>query len=507
MAIIFSAARRNPVIKTTRKTKTKNLERRSRQGFGGDYKFREEDFDFDIERVQREMLDGAKKHRGRPAQSSEASHALPTAQRLRLIWKEPSAQSSGAFYTEDSEDFEILTEIQHYGGKTNLIDFTTDYRIALFFACDGDYDKEGRVVLQKNDSIDGEIQTPWNPRHRVIAQKSVFVRPRKGYIDPKKEDVVEIPAALKEPMLEHLEKYHGIDKEAVYNDLHGFIYNQDRHGEFYTRFFRGYAYANEGKYDEAIKHYDAAIKLNPRIAEAYISRGIAYSEKDELDIAIRDYNKAIELEPNNLFVYTNRSVAYHNKGDFDNAIRDYNKLIELEPNNPTTYTNRGCAYASKNDLDAAIKDFDKAIEHDQNFTEAYIRRGIAYGQKDDLDAAIKDFDKAIEHDQNNPLAYNTRGIAYVQKKDLETAIKDFYKAIEIDSDAADPIIYSVRGIAWLHKKEWDKARSDLKTAKDKEIDIIDSFHNGYDYESVADFEQKTGIKLPLDIAAMLTPNQ
>ena len=35
-------------------------------------------------------------------------------------------------------------------------------------------------------------------------------------------------------------------------------------------------------------------------------------------------------------------------------------------------------------------------------------------------------------------------------------------------------------------------------------DIVDSFHN--DYASVEDFEQKTGIQLPEDIAAMLTPS-
>ena len=49
----------------------------------------------------------------------------------------------------ETVDFEILTEIQHYGGKTNLIDFTTDYLIALFFACDGHHDKEGRIIMQK----------------------------------------------------------------------------------------------------------------------------------------------------------------------------------------------------------------------------------------------------------------------------------------------------------------------------------------------------------------------
>lgn len=50
------------------------------------------------------------------------------------------------------DDLEILTELQHYGGKTNLIDFTTDYLVALFFACDGNRDKPGRVILLQKES-------------------------------------------------------------------------------------------------------------------------------------------------------------------------------------------------------------------------------------------------------------------------------------------------------------------------------------------------------------------
>ena len=50
-------------------------------------------------------------------------------------------------YTYETDTFEILTELQHYGGNTNLIDFTTDNHIALFFACNGFSDKPGRVIL------------------------------------------------------------------------------------------------------------------------------------------------------------------------------------------------------------------------------------------------------------------------------------------------------------------------------------------------------------------------
>ena len=51
--------------------------------------------------------------------------------------------------------------------------------------------------------------------------------------------------------------------------------------------------------------------------------------------------------------------------------------------------------------------------------------------------------------------------------------------------------------------EWEKAKLDLTVAKAMEEDIVAAFRN--DYESVLDFEQKQDLKMPKDIAAMLTP--
>ena len=62
-------------------------------------------------------------------------------------------------------------------------------------------------------------------------------------------------------------------------------------------------------------------------------------------------------------------------------------------------------------------------------------------------------------------------------------------------------------VRW-HEYTWEngkKARADQMIAKNTGMDIIAAFH--YFYESVPDFEQKTGVKLPADIAAMLTPTQ
>ncbi len=142
-------------------------------------------------------------------------------------------------YTYEMDDMEILTELQHYGGQTNLIDFTTDYHIALFFACDGAGDKDGRaVLLPKTEDIEDPINPPRNPRNRVIAQKSTFVRPHEGFLEPEQFTTIDIPQYLKQPMLNHLRKYHGISTETVYNDLHEFIRNQDVHQNAYLELYR-----------------------------------------------------------------------------------------------------------------------------------------------------------------------------------------------------------------------------------------------------------------------------
>lgn len=150
------------------------------------------------------------------------------------------------FSRKPVEELERLSEIQHYGGKTNLIDFTEDYLIALFFACDGSPCENGRVILQEKALLKAYIAEPYEPINRVIAQKSVFVEHPDGFIEPNRNDVINIPAVLKKPLREHLDRYHGITPATIYNDIHGFIGHQRRNLEIYTEIYLGLAYKRKG---------------------------------------------------------------------------------------------------------------------------------------------------------------------------------------------------------------------------------------------------------------------
>ncbi len=272
---------------------------------------------FDIEVVQKEMLNGAKKHTGH----------LPHTEHLPMGFQ-PTLAGVLEVKEEDTApiDFEMLTEIQHYGGKTNLIDFTTDYCIALFFACDGHHNKDGRLILLKTHNIKNMIRYPKDPRHRVIAQKSVFIRPPKGYIEQHEYDIVAIPDKLKKTTLQYLRKYHGIFTETIYNDLHGFIKNQDIHQSANTHFYRGLACRKQNQYQDAIEHYTKAIELNPDYIEVYNSRGYAFFIKKDYVEAMADFDYTIQNNPNNatvLFTHIYKGFAALHMQEWEKAKSEF----------------------------------------------------------------------------------------------------------------------------------------------------------------------------------------
>ena len=264
---------------------------------------------------------------------------------------------------------------------------------------------------------------------------------------------------------------------------------------------RGVAYHRKGKLDLAVKDYNIAIKLNPDDANAYSNRSNVYREMGEFNRAIDDANTAIKLNPNFTEAYSNRGAAYGAKGDFDLAIKDCSKAIELNPNCTEAYSNRGNAYLKKGQVDLAIKDCSKAIELNPDYVGAYINRGNAYMHKQEIDLAIVDYTKAIRLNPRLAKAYFNRGNAYCQKGKFDLAIGDYNKVTQLNPSFVRA--YYCRAFVWLHLHEWEKAKSDLITTKGMGTDIVALFRNLH--SSVADFEQKHNVKLPEDIAPMLTP--
>lgn len=62
-------------------------------------------------------------------------------------------------------------------------------------------------------------------------------------------------------------------------------------------FMGNYDYFNY-RTNQALKHYNKAIKLQPEYRDALYMRAAAYAEIEEYSLALRDYEKVLELDPN-----------------------------------------------------------------------------------------------------------------------------------------------------------------------------------------------------------------
>lgn len=272
-----------------------------------------------------------------------------------------------------TKEDEILARIQHYGGKTNLIDFTTDYLIALFFACLGSNDEDGRVILLKNKDESGNYKIKKAPSiiRRAETQKSIFVEPDKGFIDLTTDNssIICIPGCMKGELKSYLRDYHDISAERVYNDLHGFIRLQDTYLPIYEVLSEGQKWEDEG---DKIGSLESLEELKERYSERQEEQNLnrvmeeIKKLKESYQKAIGAYSRALKsttLEKRKLFeIHHKIGIVYYKKGEYDQAIEKYGEAIELNPEEPIFYYHRGEAYEKKGDDCQTVKDFEHATE-------------------------------------------------------------------------------------------------------------------------------------------------
>ena len=166
------------------------------------------------------------------------------------------------------------------------------------------------------------------------------------------------------------------------------------------------------KYNEAIKHLDISIKLNPNYAVSFGNKGIAHAEKKQYQEAISNYDKAIKIEKNFFDAYLNKGIALKNIHKYEDALKYYYLCIKVNPEHPKIYSNLGNLLLEQKKFKEALKVYNKAISLRGEFAEVYNNRGETNQQLGNYKEAIEDYSKALKI--NNNLSYIKGKILYAK---------------------------------------------------------------------------------------------
>ncbi len=251
------------------------------------------------------------------------------------------------------------------------------------------------------------------------------------------------------------------------------------------------------KYSQAIAEYEAALKANPRMVQAFRYLGESYNQlykpgqdtptnKGYEKKALDALKKAYDIDPNSKEVILSRAAMYDKIKMFNEAEALYLKILALEPLNLMNYYVMAEFYKMNRSSDRPeiAKKVDsmylRKIELDPDAVVGYswyatylenYKGGAPEEVLANIELAMKFRDLTIKMDPKNPDPWTAKGIDYWAKAyrfpgmfNLEQklkfawdGIKTLDKAIELDPNYA--VAYSWKSVIYksvLAKLEPDK---------------------------------------------------
>jgi Flp pilus assembly protein TadD len=121
-----------------------------------------------------------------------------------------------------------------------------------------------------------------------------------------------------------------------------------------------------GVQDEAIKHFELAVRLRPQDATANNALGASLLAAGRTGEAIPYLNAALRAEPNNFDAHYNLANALVSQDKFLEAIEHYRAAVRLHPDDANAEANLGGALAETGELSEARLHFQRALQIDPN---------------------------------------------------------------------------------------------------------------------------------------------
>jgi len=198
-----------------------------------------------------------------------------------------------------------------------------------------------------------------------------------------------------------------------------------------------FAYLRSNMFDDAIHHYQKAIKINPDdkwTALVCHTLGLVYLDmKMDFQSAISAFQAGLVLDADNYELYVSLADIYMSQNDIDNAVQTYCDAIKVNGNCFLAYAKLGLALWEKNCTEEALVAYNKALELNPDCDTAYNNLGVVYidGLSDNKEA-LSCFLKAIELNPNYTLAYFNAGRAYEKLGLAQDAASYYQMAIDLN---------------------------------------------------------------------------
>jgi tetratricopeptide (TPR) repeat protein len=192
----------------------------------------------------------------------------------------------------------------------------------------------------------------------------------------------------------------------------------------------GVGLATLGRHAEALREYETAVRLDPRLPVAHYNLGLELSEHGRVEDAASHYETAIRLDPDYAPPHVNLGLVHANAGRFDEAIAHYRRAIALDPQLPAAYNNLAVALERTGAIAEAVDAYRTAVRLQPADPRARFNLGaVLFGQGAAREAA-QQYREVVRLDPTIPEAHAALAEALAATGDIPGATAAFQRALE-----------------------------------------------------------------------------
>lgn len=185
------------------------------------------------------------------------------------------------------------------------------------------------------------------------------------------------------------------------------------------------AYANRATARNLMKHYpkaladsEAALKHDPRFAQAHHARGVALKGLKRLPESAACFQQATTLAPRHADSWMQRGNVALALNDPAAALGHYQHMLEIQPNNPDAWSNHGVALSLLRRHSEALQSYQRAIELRPGLADAHANHAVALSELGRHREALAGFERALRFEPQNNTALANLGVCRLLNGDF-----------------------------------------------------------------------------------------
>lgn len=221
---------------------------------------------------------------------------------------------------------------------------------------------------------------------------------------------------------------------------------------------KGNSALEQRNYAEAIRQFEAAIKLDTCYADALNNWGTALHRQKYYAEAVELYSRALGCNPDYLPALLNRANSWFELRRFDKTLQDAKTVLQKRDTMPA-YFLIGLAQAKLGSYRQAVSAYKKVLQFDRENTDGLVNLAVAYYYLGNYDSASFVLKEVIRNHHHLPEAWNTLGMIASAQQRWAEALEYFNTALQFPE--ASPWYRNNRAYAYMMMNRLDEAISDI----------------------------------------------